>query len=129
MKTKSRQPPQIVQQPAPARAQMAPPTPASAPTLPQIERMPDLVDRIFDYLIETLPPDVAEEIKNAGLRDDARSEIGAGYGWVYSASQTARQQRVREVLRLFNGRNATEVARRLNLSKATVYRYIKQPGR
>ena len=34
-----------------------------------------------------------------------------------------------EVLRLFNGRNATEVARRLGIHRATVYRYLKQPGK
>jgi Mor family transcriptional regulator len=29
---------------------------------------------------------------------------------------------------LFNGRNAAEVARRLNISRASVYRIIKTPG-
>ena len=33
-----------------------------------------------------------------------------------------------EVLKLFNGRNATEVARQLRVSRATVYRMLKQPG-
>ena len=33
-----------------------------------------------------------------------------------------------QVLSLFNGRNATEVARCLNISRATVYRLLKQPG-
>ena len=35
---------------------------------------------------------------------------------------------VAEVLRTFNSRNATELARRLQVSRATVYRWIKQPG-
>jgi DNA-directed RNA polymerase specialized sigma subunit len=32
------------------------------------------------------------------------------------------------VARLFNGRNATEVARVLKISRITVYRLLKQPG-
>jgi Mor family transcriptional regulator len=43
-------------------------------------------------------------------------------------SQTERDRMVAEVMVLFNGRNAAEVARRLNISRASVYRIIKTPG-
>jgi len=36
--------------------------------------------------------------------------------------------RARKVLALFNGRNAREVARKLGISRTSVYRYLKQPG-
>ena len=39
-----------------------------------------------------------------------------------------RLRTARQVLRLFNGCNATEVARELNVGRATVYRVLKQAG-
>jgi len=82
---------------------------------------PDLVDRIFDYLIEAHP-----EI--AGLRlDEARSAVRRDLmgerGYI---SKRPRGDLARQVLALFNGRNASEVARKLNIGRATVYRYLKQ---
>lgn len=50
---------------------------------------------------------------------------------VYIPARTAsniRLRRARQVLKLFNGRNATEVARQLQCSRATVYRALKQAG-
>lgn len=90
---------------------------------------PDLVDRIFDYLVELLPDITARapEVK-AAIRD----EFGGEEVYVRSGQAMQRAQRSRqtasEVLAMFNGRNATEVARRLGISRATVYRIIKQPG-
>lgn len=121
-----KKPPTPWNPPAPSVAQTQQP-----PTLAEMEREPDLVDRIFDYLLETLPHSSAAEIRAAavGLKTDLRAEFGGRHGWVYSVPRTQRQERVRKVLELFNGRNATEVARRIGVSRATVYRYIKQPGR
>ena len=87
---------------------------------------PDLVDRIFEYITEQCPEIGGERIQL--LKDAAREEFGGAECYIPSRSPTARQQLVEEALRLFNGRNATEVARRLNISRATVYRWVKQPG-
>jgi transcriptional regulator of acetoin/glycerol metabolism len=88
---------------------------------------PDIVDRIFDY-ISTLMPDIvprAEEVKAA-----VREEFAGQHAWVNKKSwrEHDRQQLARKVLSMFNGRSATEVARRLGIGRATVYRILKQAG-
>lgn len=86
---------------------------------------PDFVDRVFEYLLAEFPqiagPKFAD-VKRA-LRDELRGE----QVYVPSRSAAERQQLARQALSLFNGRNATEVARRLSVSRATVYRLLKQP--
>jgi len=96
----------------------------------------DLVDRIFDYIFAD--PALADAVKQhstaggttvAKLKDAVRAEFSGEECYIASRPATARQQIVAEVLALFNGRNATEVARKLNISRPTVYRYIKQSRR
>jgi DNA invertase Pin-like site-specific DNA recombinase len=41
---------------------------------------------------------------------------------------TAAEQRAQQILELFNGRNAREVARAIGCGRATVYRVLKQHG-
>lgn len=85
----------------------------------------DLVDRLFEYMLELVPglAGQAHEIKQ-GLR----AHVGAGEHYVKSVVSEERRAQAQEALRLFNGRNASEVARRLNISRASVYRYLKQAG-
>src|SRR5687768_12495515 len=87
----------------------------------------DLVDRIFEYVLQEFP-----EIQRARLQAAKRSvreRFGGREEYVRSAATVEREEQADQVLALFNGRNATEVARRLKISRATVYRLIKQPGR
>lgn len=74
---------------------------------------PGLVDRIFDYFIQ-LRPDLA----NRPEVDEARSLMRA----------KRLEQRVRDVLALYNGRNPTAIARKLGIGRTTVYRILKQAG-
>lgn len=93
---------------------------------------PDIVDRIFDYICEQFPERFGACLDAAdlsGLKDATRAEFAGAEYYIPSRSPTDRHRQVVEVLRLFNGRNATEVARRLQISRATVYRLLKQPGR
>lgn len=87
---------------------------------------PDLVDRIFEYLLAEFPQLAGPqlEVAKTAVRDEFRGED------VYIAARpmTERRRQAQEILALFNGRNATEVARRLRISRSTVYRVIKQPG-
>lgn len=96
---------------------------------------PDLVDRIFDYILSD--PVLAEAIRKgaqaektsvAKLKTAVRAEFRGEECYIAGRPATARQELVAQVLALFNGRNATEVARRLGIHKATVYRALKQPG-
>lgn len=86
---------------------------------------PDLVDRIFDYILAELPEIAASVQKHKAA---VRAEFRGEECYIASRPATERQQTVAQVLALFDGRNATEVARRLQISRATVYRVIKQPG-
>lgn len=108
-----------------------PPNPAATPprhVLPPLFDDIDLVDRIFEMVAEMLskrsasiPPQELEELKQ-----DTREYFAGQQCYIPKRSRTARQQRVRDVLSMFNGRNATEVARRCQTSRAEVYRIVKQ---
>lgn len=96
---------------------------------------PDLVDRIFEYILSD--PALAQAMQSAtpaardgidGLKTAVRAEFKGEECYIAGRPATARQETVAQVLSLFNGRNASEVARRLQISRATVYRAIKQAG-
>lgn len=98
--------------------------PPKTPALDKLIRAePDLVDRIFDYILAELPEIAASVQKHKAA---VRAEFGGEECYIASRPATTRQQTVTQVLALFNGRNATEVARRLQISRATVYRSVKQ---
>lgn len=100
--------------------------PDPTPKLSAIIRAePDLVDRIFDYIMAELPQ-IAESVQKH--KSAVRAEFKGEECYIASRPATVRQQTVSQVLTLFNGRNASEVARRLQISRATVYRVLKQPG-
>ena len=86
---------------------------------------PDLVDLIFDYIVAEFPEITA---RAAALKDATRKEFAGDRSYISQRSLAERKKMVSEVMRLFNGRNATEVARRLQISRATVYRLIKTAG-
>lgn len=86
---------------------------------------PDLVELIFAYILAEFP-EISE--RAAVLKEAARKEFSGIETYIPQRTQTDRQRLVSEALSLFNGRNATEVARRLNISRATVYRIIKTAG-
>ena len=91
---------------------------------PERDREPDLVTAIFDVLIESHPDLMAlrEEGENA-----VRHRLKGLRGTV--TDQPDSDTLARRVLSLFNGRNPREVARRLRVSRATVYRILKQAGK
>jgi Mor family transcriptional regulator len=100
-------------------------------TTPKLDAMlaaePDFVDRIFEYLLAEFPQIAGPRL--ADTKKAVREKFGAREVYVRSAAAQERQELADSVMALFNGRNATEVARRLDISRATVYRLIKQPGK
>jgi len=111
----------------------------TAPPTPKLDALiqadPDLVDRIFDYILSD--PMLAAAIQKGAqadkttvskLKTAVRAEFRGEECYIAGRPATARQEQVSQVLALFNGRNASEVARRLQISKRTVYRHLKQPG-
>jgi transcriptional regulator of acetoin/glycerol metabolism len=94
---------------------------------------PDLVDRIFEYLIERFPEISASAEQLREAKADVRAEFAGENVWVANKSQAelARERKVRaqRILALFNGENATQIARQLNVHRTTVYRTLKQAGK
>lgn len=87
---------------------------------------PDLVDRIFDYLLAEFPQIAGDADRVKRAQAAVRAEFAGEEVYIQKRSS---KELASEVLRLFNGRNATEVARRLDIHRTTVYRYLKQPGK
>ncbi len=117
-------------QPQPEPQVDAPPPPVKKASRHELgERFadPDLVDRIFDYVVALIP-----ELRQAEIEPTKaaiRKEFGGAEQYVRSESVDRRKREMeREVRRMFDGRNASQIARVLNISRATVYRCLKQPG-
>ncbi len=90
---------------------------------------PDLVDRIFEFLRDD-PRLAGMDAKTlSDLKRDTRAEFRGEECYIAGRPATARQEMVAEVLRLFNGQNSSEVARKLGIGRATVFRVLKQCGR
>jgi Mor family transcriptional regulator len=85
----------------------------------------DLIDRIFDYIVAEMP-EMRERAE--ALKECARREFGGMETYIPRRSDADRQRLVVLVLELFNGRNATEIARRLKIGRTSVYRIIKTHG-
>jgi len=86
----------------------------------------DLVDRIFDYLEGQLPRDLQAAGQLGQLRTQMRAEFAGARSYIPSVARHQRGQRIEAVLRLYNGRNAMQIAQQLQMSRASVYRIIKQ---
>lgn len=86
---------------------------------------PDVIDELFVILLELLP-----EIAN--YEEQARRRLRLHFGGekhYIKKRDASTKVTTEDVLRLFNGQNATAVARVLGCSRPTVYRKLKQPGR
>lgn len=95
---------------------------------PALNSEPDLVDRIFE-MIEREAPHLTGGMgaaKIAQLKTAARHEFAGETCYIASKSPQERQRELQTVLSFFNGRNPTQTARELGISRATVYRKLKQ---
>lgn len=88
---------------------------------------PDVVDLIFERFVAHFPEISAASL--AELKADMRSQIAGDAHYIAKRPPAERQRLVLQVLEQFNGRNASEVARRLGIGRTTVYRILKQPGK
>lgn len=87
---------------------------------------PDLVDRIFEYLLAEFPQLAGDVARVEKAQAAVRAEFAGEEVYIQKRSS---KEIAAEVMRMFNGRNAAEVARRLRIGRATVYRHIKQAGK
>lgn len=87
----------------------------------------DLVDQVIAFLARHRP-ELAEAVKLA--EPALRAEFGGGDHYVHARSADDRAAAsVAAVLGVFSGRNVSEVARELGISRATVYRRLRQAGK
>lgn len=95
---------------------------------PEAKFSPDIVDRMFDFLVELLPELGADPATIERVQQQLRKEFAGQDAYIPVKSSVSKAEERRQVLRLWNGRNAGTIARILGISRATVYRYLKQPG-
>ena len=107
----------------PTKKQPAAMTPATA------QPVRDLVDAIFVLLVSEHPE--LARLNLADLKRLAREEFGGEKAYVRMPQEADERQRAQldQVLSLFNGRNASEIARKLGIGRATVYRLLKRARR
>lgn len=84
---------------------------------------PDLVDEIFDLVVSWIPELSAKRFE---IMAAVRAKFAGERAYIKRTNIT--EQLAVEFLSNFNGRNATEVARRLGIGRSSVYRLLKQPG-
>ena len=93
---------------------------------PNIE--PDLVDRVLQHLgcKLTLTQDQLHTAERA-----VRAELGGERGYIRRrpSRPDGSNDMAKQVVALFNGRNAAEVARQLGIGRTTVYRVLKRTGK
>lgn len=94
--------------------------------------MADLVSRIKEIAQEaarqvTGDKELSEKICVL-MEEKLRAERSGDRGYISASSPEARERKIKEVRSMFNGRNATTIARKLNIGRATVYRILKTPG-
>lgn len=88
--------------------------------------MCDLLSRVIECLQE-VQPSLTDEMA-LQIEKQIRGEFAGEM--TYIAKTIPERDRLKdEVRRLFNGRNATEVARELKIGRTTVYRILKTAGR
>lgn len=108
----------------------APAAPAGQAPLDLDADTGDLVDAIFAMLPELIAQIVSDPQRMAQAKMAMRREFGGRKDvYIRRPAREEADQRAQEILRLFNGRNASEVARKLNIGRATVYRVLKQAGK
>lgn len=90
--------------------------------------------------LEDVQTRVTLALQRLGISEEVAGMVGAEFAvdlaraWhsqsVYIGKRAMKQSRIKdEVRRRFNGRNARELARELEIGRATVYRIVKTPGR
>lgn len=84
---------------------------------------PDLVDAIFDYVV-ALHPEISS--RRFEMTAAVREKFAGERAYVKRTNVT--EELAVELLRNFNGRNASEIGRKLGIGRTTVYMLLKQPG-
>ncbi|WP_343740456.1 helix-turn-helix domain-containing protein [Delftia tsuruhatensis] len=88
----------------------------------------DLVDRVFEYLVELVPEIRSSQVDLAHAEAQIRREFAGQTAYIPARSANEKVRERHRVLQLWDGNNVKEIARTLGISRATVYRHLRQPG-
>lgn len=88
--------------------------------------MCDLLSRIIE-IVQQLQPSLSDEMA-LEIERSLRAEFAGEQVYIYKRVAERDKMRI-EVMRRFNGRNATEIARELGIGRTTVYRILKTSGK
>lgn len=101
---------------------------------PKADPAPDIVDRMFDYIAQH--PHMAQALQDIqasnpnmpDILDQAKTTLRAEFGGqrTYVRKGEPVSDTAQRILKLFDGRNPTQVARSLGIGRATVYRHLRR---
>ena len=90
-------------------------------------RVKDIAYEVASDMMKQWPADIRRQLAEK-IEERLRREMAGDRGYISSASTSSRKEKHDRVRRMFNGKNAVEIARELKIGRATVYRIIKTPG-
>lgn len=90
-------------------------------------RVKDIAYEVASDMMKQWPAEIRRKLAEK-IEERLRREMAGDRGYISGASIGTRQEKYDRVRRMFNGRNATEIARELKIGRATVYRILKTPG-
>lgn len=90
-------------------------------------RSDDVVTHLLQKLCELVPEVRGDVARQQSIEAHLRLEFGGQTTYVAASGKDYAAMRA-QVRERFNGRNASTLARELGVGRATVYRWLKQPG-
>jgi len=90
-------------------------------------RIKDIANDAAKQIMAEWSSEISEQIAML-IEKRLRTEMAGDRGYISSASTASREEKIKRVRAMFNGRNAAAIARELHMGRATVYRILKIPG-
>lgn len=92
-----------------------------------VEEIEAVIAKVTAEVVADSPHEIGPQIA-IRVGQWMRTNMPGTAGYIGGQSAAARRARHDQVRRMFNGRNATEIARKIGISRATVYRILKTSG-
>lgn len=92
-----------------------------------VEEIEAVIAKVTAEVVADSPHEIGPQIA-IRVGQWMRSNLPGTVNYISGQSAAARRARHDRVRRMFNGRNAHEIAREMGISRRTVYRVLKTPG-
>ena len=90
-------------------------------------RVKDVATEVANDIVKQWAAELGRELAEK-IEKRLRREMAGDRIYISNESESSRKQKYDMVRRMYNGRNATAIARELKIGRATVYRILKTPG-